>query len=56
MKIVINMTSEDADEIMAIGANHCHSLKDIEINVIDALDAYLDLPGYDVEIEIGEGE
>ncbi len=52
MKIVIKMTNEDADEILAIRSNHCHSLKDIEINVIDALDAYLYLPGYDVEIEI----
>lgn len=54
MKIVIKMTKEESDEIMSTRANHCHDISDIEINVIDALDAYLDLPGYDVEIEIEE--
>lgn len=52
MKIVIKMSSEEMSEIMSVRSNHCHKQCDIEINVIDALDAYLDLPGYDVEIEI----
>lgn len=54
MKIVMKMTKEEADEIMATRSNCCHNLSDIEINVIDALDAYFDLPSYDVEIEIEE--
>lgn len=52
MKIVIKMTDQEMDEILSVKSNRCHKQCDIEINVIDAIDAHLDLPGYDVEIEI----
>lgn len=52
MKITIKLSSEELNEIIEESSNCCNDANDVRINVIDAIDNVLSLPGYGVEIEV----
>lgn len=54
MKITVDLSQEEMDEIKKCRSNHIHRIADLEINIIDAIDGVLELPSYDVEIVISD--
>lgn len=52
MKITIKLSREELNEIIDESSNYCNDANDVRINVIDAIDSVLSLPGYDVKIEV----
>ena len=52
MKITIKLSREELNEIIEESSNYCNDVADVRINVIDAIDSVLSLPGYDVEVEV----
>lgn len=52
MKIIVQMDSDELDAILGSQQNCSRSETDVRINIIDALDNVLDLPNYDVVIEV----
>ncbi|MGL5395959.1 MAG: hypothetical protein ACRDBQ_11905 [Shewanella sp.] len=52
MKIKVEISRDELNEIIAEQGNYVGSCNDLRINIIDAIDGTLSLPGYDVEVNV----
>lgn len=52
MKITVEISRDELNEIIAEQGNYVSSCDDFRVNIIDAIDGTLSLPGYDVEVNI----
>ncbi|MGL4752953.1 MAG: hypothetical protein ACRCXB_11195 [Aeromonadaceae bacterium] len=52
MKITVEISRDELNEIIEESSNYVASDNDLRINIIDAIDGTLSLPGYDVEVNV----